>query len=287
MVRLGRPPQTPPSDAKLLHATAHPDEGLRLWHDAATSRYWHRYADGTAFASDGLRRTVDASWPEPLTLANACTYFMGPIAGLWLRLDGASPLHASVVRIGDRAVAFAGAASAGKSTLAAALNQRGCPVLSDDICVVQFIDGVPWVTPGYPRVNLWPESGAALFGDARSLPALVPRHATFDKQYLQLEHDATFEAAPCPLGAIYIGEPTDVDGASVEAVGEPEALRHLVGNAYAPYLLNRVMRAADFSLFSQLASAAPMRRLKARRDLNQLDMLADAVLADAIALLDR
>ena len=73
-------------------------------------------------------------------------------------------LHASVVSVDGGAVAFLGPAGHGKSTLAATLTQHGCPLVSDDCCLLRRRAGGLDVVPSYPGVRLWPASIAHLFG---------------------------------------------------------------------------------------------------------------------------
>ena len=68
---------------------------------------------------------VDPRWLRSVLLGQAFT--------LILSQRGLFPLHAGAVVLGDRAVALAGEAGAGKSTLCAALVERGHPFLSDDV----------------------------------------------------------------------------------------------------------------------------------------------------------
>ncbi|HEY2446891.1 MAG TPA: hypothetical protein VGI20_14240 [Rhizomicrobium sp.] len=50
---------------------------------------------------------------------------------------GRTPIHASAVMIGDRAIVLAGRSGSGKSSLAQAADRAGLPVLSDDTVFVQ------------------------------------------------------------------------------------------------------------------------------------------------------
>src|SRR5208337_3198059 len=65
-------------------------------------------------------------------------FILGTVFGILLHQRGRITLHASAVRVNGGAVLFCGSSGAGKSTMAAALAQRGYPVASDDICPVSF-----------------------------------------------------------------------------------------------------------------------------------------------------
>ena len=106
------------------------------------------------------------------------------------------------------------------------------------------------VQPGYPRVNLWPDSAAALCGSADALPAITP---TWGKGYLALRGEArpavsrqsgdakaAFHPAPAPLAAVYmIGsrhpgpEPEIVEQSAIDA------FMALAANTYTPYSYSR------------------------------------------------
>lgn len=78
-------------------------------------------------------------------------------------------LHASAVATGDVAIVMPGAMGAGKSTLAAAMTQRGCDYLTDEVVALEPVTG--WVRPyakpfslGTPPPSLriaWTPSAAA------------------------------------------------------------------------------------------------------------------------------
>ncbi len=82
-------------------------------------------------------------------------------------------LHASAVHVpGYGTIGFAGPAGAGKSTMAAALAQRGCAIVSDDCLAVSLDGSSAVVAPGYPGLRLWQDSLNALklAGDGRVAP---------------------------------------------------------------------------------------------------------------------
>ena len=279
----GEVPWPRQSDFDVIHErTDGVDGALRLHkhHDDPEFRYC--YADGTAFHIDGAANSIRGGWPATLTLANACTYLLGPVAGLVTRLHGRTCLHASAVVQGAHAIAFMGAAGAGKSTTAAALVRRGLELLTDDIAVLVPDGNTPCgftVLPGTPRLNLWPGSTTALLGTRSALPELVPGHAYFDKQFLQVDPERQ-RVRSVPLGAIYCGVVADVERPSFRTLTQAQAALALACNAYAPYLLNAESRAKDFDVWTRIASQTPVREVTFRADLNALDVLVDALYDD-------
>ena len=239
------------------------------------------YGDGVRFAIECRGREVWADWPDDYALEDACTYLLGPVMGFVLRLRGTVCLHASAVAIGDCAVALVGVPGAGKSTTAAAFACTGFPVLSDDVVALtdktmQFL-----VQPGYPRVNLWPDSVVSLFGSEDALPRITP---TWNKRYMTLGQDGHhFASNPLLLGAIYILDSRDgaCSGPVVEEASAEDAFMALVANTYVNYLLDQEMRRIEFDVLSRLVSKTPIRRVRPSADPTAIFGLCDAVATDA------
>lgn len=126
-------------------------------------------------------------------------FLFGTVLGILCHQRGLLPLHASCVSIGGRAVAVAGASGAGKSTLALALARRGHPVLSDDVCVVDWrAPGGPLVLPSVPRLRLWRD---ALDRFAISPDGLERSRPDMEKYHL--DHGAACQLQPQPLAVLY------------------------------------------------------------------------------------
>jgi hypothetical protein len=241
------------------------------------------YNDGARFATDRAGREIWADWPDDnYTLEDAATYLMGPVIGFVLRLRGVLPLHASAVAIGDHAIALVGGPGAGKSTTAAAFAKLGFAVLSDDLAALREEDAKFLVQPGYPRVNLWPDSVRTLFGSEESLSPISP---TWDKRYMALDRAAfKFEESLLPLGAIFVlGDRQQ--GISVPVIKEMEgssALLNLVTNTYVNYLIDAEMRGQEFGALSRLLAHTPVRFVQPPADSLCLGNLCEAIHADAI-----
>jgi hypothetical protein len=245
------------------------------------------YGDGARFVVERDGREVWADWPENYTIEDACTYLVGPVFGFVLRLRDTVCLHASALAVGDHAIALVGSPGAGKSTTAAAFACAGFSVLSDDVVALADKGSQFFVQPGYPRVNLWPDSVQQLFGAKDALPRITP---TWDKRYLPLGQDGHhFAASPLPLGAIYIldGRDSALTAPFIEEISGKEAFMALVANTYVNYLLDHNMRRTEFDVLSRMVSEIPVRRVRAPAGPSAIFDLCEAIAADARLVMSR
>jgi hypothetical protein len=275
--------KNPPDAEELLYASSEtnaagvPSSQISKVEDGAFLRV--SYEDGTQFWLDRNRENIWATWPEGLSLEDAATYLFGPVLGIVLRLRGVTCLHASAVAIGDHSVAFVGSAGAGKSTTAAAFARQGYGVISDDIVALSERGGAFFVLPAYPYLCLWPESVKMLYGSAEALPRFLPN---WDKRRLDLGDRGTrFESRALPLGAIYVlGDPRPAPGPNIEFVQPQGALLSLLIETYANKILDREMRAREFSVLGRLVATVPVRRIHTNDDSSGLEELCKAIRDD-------
>ena len=160
-----------------------------------------RYGDGASFVIDRGGERVWAEWPTTMEVADAATYLLGPVMAAVLHARGVLSLHAGVASVGDAAIAIAGPPGAGKSTILAALALRGVRVLSDDIAPIHPSRERIVVHASYPRVRLWDDSVALLFGSPDALPLLTP---TWEKRYFDVHARGLFEDRRLPLDAVFV-----------------------------------------------------------------------------------
>ena len=240
-----------------------------------------RYGDGTTFVVDSDARLIWGVCPPPFTPEDLATYLVGPVMGFVLRRRGILALHASCFCAGNQAFALCGGASTGKSTTAAAMALTGVPILCEDIAALRELHANFLVAPGYPRINLWPDSAAALLGKSRALPRITPN---WDKQFLSLDGTvATFEPLELPLAAIYV---LDTRSASdnaprIEDVSQGAAALLLVQNTYMNYLLDQEQRALEFDAVTRLAARVPVKRVTPSSDPAKLTALCELLRSDS------
>lgn len=288
------PPDLGNSSADLWYAST--DNGgdgepnLQVWRTAGGAYFRLLYEDGCEFTLNRQGSRVWVRGPAAATPEDLATYFLGPIMGFLLRLRGIICLHASAVAVGGRALAFLGAPGAGKSTTAAALAQRGFPVLTDDVTALREQAEEFYVLPGAPRLCLWPDSVQSLYGSPDALPRLTPEHAidpAWDKRFLDLSREGyRFQAQPLPLAAIYILDTRRSDaGPAVDGVATGVGLMSLVAHTYKSELLEKEMRAGEFELLGRLVERVPIRRVTPHEDPAYLPQLLNLILDDFQTLL--
>lgn len=272
---------------ELIYESSYKDDsgspGLRIW-KTPDGIYWHlAYYDGTEFWLERAGKEIWAIWPEASTLEDACSYLLGPVLGLILRLRGVTCLHASAVALEDCSVVFVGAEGAGKSTTAAAFAREGYGVLSDDVVALKETATGFVVLPAYPHLCLWPESVTLLYGSPDALPHFSKG---WEKQRLSLgDHDARFESQPRSLAAIYfLGERRGDPAPNVEPVRPQNGLLSLVADTFANKILDREMRAREFEVLGRLVSCVPMRRVFAHRDGSRIQDLCQVIREDFLSL---
>ncbi len=241
---------------------------LTVW-TGSTGAHRLLYRDGTEFLIHENATRVAVNWLDPLTAEDAAVYLLGPVLGFVMRLRGIVPLHASAVTIGSGAVVFTGEAGAGKSTIAGAFAALGYRVLSDDLLPLVEKDGLILAHPSYPRLTMWPDSAAALFGSLDELPSLTP---TYDKRYLDLQSGHNFQDVPLTMDVIFVlaGRERALTGVTVQSLRPQAALMSLVVNTYGNYLLDETMRAREFDLLSRIVQNVPVRLVSFEEDIDHL-----------------
>jgi hypothetical protein len=282
-------PTTFSESCEILYTSAPDDpvgqQNLRVGVLPGGDYFGFLYGDGARFAVERRGREVWGDWPENYTLEDACTYLLGPVIGFVLRLRGVTCLHASAVAVGEQAIALVGFPGAGKSTTAAAFACSGFLVIADDVVALAEEGANFLVPPGYPRLNLWPDSVRALCGSEEALPRITP---TWDKRYMALgDNGAAFAAKPLSLGAIYLlgGRESALTAPVVEEVAGADALAGLVANTYVNYLLDRDMRSREFDVLSRVVAGIPIRRVRPPADPSAVFDLCEGIAADARRLM--
>jgi hypothetical protein len=178
-------------------------------------------------------------------------WLLGVVLGMLCHQRALLPLHASCVRIGGGAIAFAGHTGVGKSTMAAAIARRGHGLIADDVCAIDFASsGAPQVRPSFPRVRLWEDAMRAL--DVSTDDAL---RASGGKRKFHFCPLGGFDPAPIPLRVVYRLERVDDATRGIERVSGANAAAMLCNETYRPWMGFRLGRRSDL-LTKALRAAA-------------------------------
>ena len=210
------------------------------WH-LSQERWLSLYGEGSGTPMWSLEAhsggaQLDIRWSDTSQLHDIPAVVQGAGLAMALHLQGAFILHASVVAVAGRAVLVIGDSGAGKSSTAAALVRGGCPLISDDMAVLNVVGEGIVARRGPLRMRVY-EGPARAAGWTGTLPKLF-RHPIFDdKRYIDLAD--TLQAETAPVTAIFVLEPRDAsaDRVRVERLSPRAALGALLRNIYrAPFL---------------------------------------------------
>lgn len=139
--------------------TADPDDGRT--YRTPTGLYAAFSGVGTLHASGGETLVVDAAAGVAPRLLRQ--FVLGQGFRMLLHQRGYLVLHASAVVVDGHAVGFLGDSGQGKSTVAAACDAAGYPVVTDDVLAVDPEAGT--VRPGVPAVKLARSTAEAISGE--------------------------------------------------------------------------------------------------------------------------
>ncbi len=194
------------------------------------------------FRLSGGRRISYEAAPDA-TPGDVAAFVMGAAFGVLLHQRGVVVLNAASVLVDGRAVILMGGSGVGKSTLAAALEARGYPVIADDLCVVGVgPDGGPRLVGDGAQLKLWRESIDALRLAARRGPRV---RAALGKFHLQRASPAP--GGPAPLGAVYaVCEARAPFAPGITRPNIVDATLLVRASAYRPPLIDLMGQAAAY-----------------------------------------
>ncbi|HEX8253085.1 MAG TPA: hypothetical protein VF846_08070 [Thermoanaerobaculia bacterium] len=230
------------------------------------------YRDGMRFRLEGNGSRITAAWDPPATAADMATYLLGPVLAFVLRLRGNLVLHASAVDCDGRALLLCGTSGAGKSTTAAAFLNSGANAITDDVSAIVWRGAVPHVEPGYPRVRLWSDSAAGLYGDAETLPRLSE---TWEKRFVDAR--GRFVRDAVPIGAIAVLAGREPGPPRIRRLSGHEAAMSLLVRTSAVHLADEATQGNELSRIATLAAAVPVFAVSLGDDLAALSTSVNAL----------
>lgn len=264
----------PPPGARLLGSDAVIDDiEVRLFR--SSSGLHLVYDDTGAFrvSPDGttIEWTAGANADESAVRIDV----IGRVLATALHAGGVLTLHGSAVSIHGRTVAFLAPKRFGKSTLALALVERGCRLVTDDTLPVVVNAEGAFALPGVHHLRVHADSVRALRAGgagADGIQKTTLRDLTADR----IEEERT------PLEAVYLLVPvkpaTDAPVATRTRLAPLQAALSLMTHAKLGPLLGGSEAASLLERASALANT-PVFTLHIARDLERIDGVVERILA--------
>ena len=238
-----------------------------------------RRSDGFGLFFDDTGRfdvSADGSvitWYRPpgAVLESAQADITSRVLALALHASGIFTLHASAVSIEGAGISFLAPKLHGKSTLCSALVLAGARALSDDTVPVR-LGKEPLLSPGLPRLRLWTDAAARLFGVEQE------ESSTLRKHLMSRLEDTQVETRSVPFRAAYVLNPVtelpDGSAASRERLDTVAATISLVMHAKLGPVLTGGESPVVLSMAADIARAVPVHVLNVVRDLDRVDEVA-------------
>lgn len=239
------------------------------WHPSPTGATYVHVSPGgqAASVSVQVQGRIEVIQPKAADVRVARLLALGPgLAGL-LTLRGQPVLHGNTVRVPGGDVVLTGPGGVGKSTLTAALLQRGAGLVADDLAVLDPTDDGACVRPGFGRVKLWDDAVHHLGIDPNVLPRVHPEH---DKRGLTVP---VVDAAG-PLAAIAVLRRGPI---GAERLRGNDALHALLVNPRVPELLDGSAQVGWLSALVRIVRVVPVWRVALPGPLDQLPAVAALV----------
>ena len=169
---------------------------------------------------------------------------------------GREVFHASAVRIGERAVAFAAPSGGGKTTLALKLALRGAGFVTDDVLAIERTAEGVLVHPGANIVAVRPVVRARIGSEEWQRLGRVLGHSV--KTYVEVER----ESRPLPLDAIYFLSPSSSSASIERGVDAKE----LLASTFISSVVSPQRLAGLLDLCSHISSSVALFRLPVDSD---------------------
>ena len=185
-------------------------------------------------------------------------YLLGSVMGAVLHYRGVTPLHGNGFVHEGGAVLVLGNTGVGKSTLAAALAQKGYTLLADDVCAMDTdSDGRSIVFPGVPHVKLWEDAAKRIGVSTGGLRKVTGRMDKFVSP-----HHGTFCKHAVPLKRIYILAKGDVPAIALEGLSNIKSLFQIKRHTYRNHIVKALGREPEhFKRCGEIVNNAKVKKI--------------------------
>lgn len=207
-------------------------------------------------------------------------FLLGTCFGAILHQRKILALHASAIAHKGKAVLFTGLSGAGKSTMANAFRLQDFKMLTDDICPVQFINGIPYAQPGYPQSKLWE--------DALEKMEIEYQHLQYTSEGINKRRVPiinTFEKEPLRIKALYVLQLCDISKVETYPVTGTDKFKLIKDMTYREYGIKYLgMQSYHFMNSIQLANQIHITRIIRPQNSNIQEIMN--VIKDDLELLE-
>ncbi|MBL4782715.1 MAG: hypothetical protein JKX92_10785 [Porticoccaceae bacterium] len=214
-------------------------------------------------------------------------YFQALGMSLWLELQGVLCIHANTLAVGDFAIGMIAPSRAGKTTLTAALLQRGMQLMTDDMLALHPSSGEWKVYPGWPQLRMWPDSAEEFSANGLKIQERV--HGRFEKRVVDVAIENSFCKQSRPLEHLFLLEMRDVEKGMAPGEVEftdvlpSEAMIHLLqnsilGDAYQPLGIELVR----LQTLAELLDQVPLKKLSYPRGMENLPWVCEQIKKELI-----
>ncbi len=246
-----------------------PVNGTGRWWEAAPGAFLLTVEDvARYFVRAGNEIVIDSSGNE----RDARVFLLGSALAACLQQRGIFTLHASAVETAHGAVLFLGEPGVGKSTLAAALVDRGLRLMADDVTGILVREGRPVALPAFPSLRLWADVMKEL---GRQTTGSRKVREGIEKYDVAVEG---FCGSPLPVRAMFLLGLRNNEDLRLQAVPRTTAVDALLFNTYRKRIaLSMGCLPEAFRAATALARHAPLFELLRPDDRQHPALWADMV----------
>lgn len=203
----------------------------------------------------------------------AYTYLISQVISVALLQRGVETLHASAVAFDDRGIVLVGDSGYGKSTLTAALLERGARLVTDDLLVIEKREDTFFIVPGATRIKLHPDTAHALGWKLSG----VPMNDGSGKYVYILPAENTV-AEPLPLRRILLLHP-HAESVAMRPAGTTETVHAVLAATFNPLHTEPVRLEKLLRNARSIAACNCAYLLDVPRDLTKIGDVVQAALA--------
>ena len=205
---------------------------------------------------------------------DVAAFFIGSPFTALLQQRGLLTLHAAAVATGAGAVLLLGTSGSGKSSLAAALGERGFPLLADDVtAVVLDTDQRPVALPAFARQRLWAHTLNKMRWRGRTQS---PVRRGLDKYWVPASRACP---SPLPVRAAFVLQSSSLQpGIGIEPLPSGSAFWALWNHTHRKQVLDAMgRRPAHFRTATAMARCVPVARVTRPAHPFLLEALAERI----------